>query len=348
MSTPENSGRALEAVANLYHAWLTGLVLAVVTRKNADAAEELVFRLFRRQHLERFLPGLRKLNLDTEPAAVAAAKYHYFSNQLGGVKVEYYEESSRKAWIRYPPPRWIWAGTAICGIPSRVNRAMLRGWHAHNGVTMGNLRLGFVCTKTTVDGQPGLEGYYLEYDRDLSADERLVFKPGEDAPDIDPASLPQLDADTWPEERRQKAHRNYAMEYIRSALPELVALFGPEEARYLGHLSALQIGMHFKDEVAWLIDVKGSSAMDFASLFVALAEAQGDEVGVDQHEGHVRIRQRDWRLMRDLPSLHECVFDCWNGLWEGLLAAHNHHLRWVVAKRLDHGDGCFEWIIKER
>jgi hypothetical protein len=147
---------------------LTGLILTVITRKSHHAAEEFVFRLFRRQHLAMFLPGLKKLGLDKEPAAVAASKYHYFSNQLGGVKVEYYEESPRKAWIRYPPPRWIWKGTAICAVPSKVNRAMLRGWHAHNGVTMGNLRLGFVCTKTTVDGQPGLEGYYFEYDHDLA------------------------------------------------------------------------------------------------------------------------------------------------------------------------------------
>ena len=63
-------------------------------------------------------------------------------------------ESDRKAWIRYPPPRWIWRGTAICGVPGEVSRAMLRGWHANNGVSLGNPNLGFVCTKQTTDGQP--------------------------------------------------------------------------------------------------------------------------------------------------------------------------------------------------
>ena len=79
-------------------------------------------------------------------------------------------ESDRKAWIRYPVPRWIWKGTAICGVPSEVSRAMLRGWHANNGVALGNLRLGFVCTKQSVDGQDGLEGYYCEYDHALDLD----------------------------------------------------------------------------------------------------------------------------------------------------------------------------------
>ena len=227
---------AAQLVADIYHAWITGLVLTLVARKDAATAEEFVFRLFRRQHLQRFLPGLEKLGLSTQPHAVAAAKYHYFSNQLGGVKVEYYEESERKAWVRYPPPRWMWEGTAICGIPSGVNRAMLRGWHAHNGVTLGNPRLGFVCTKTTVDGQPGLEGYYYEYDFDLEADARLVFRPEESCPRVTISDLPTLDSHLWPAERQAKAHRNYAMEYVRNALPLLVAMLGPEQARYLGRL----------------------------------------------------------------------------------------------------------------
>ena len=58
--------------------------------------------------------------------------------------------------MRYVPPRWIYEGTAICGVPSEVSRAMLRAWHAHNGVSLGSPRLGFVCTKQTTDGQPGL------------------------------------------------------------------------------------------------------------------------------------------------------------------------------------------------
>ena len=39
-------------------------------------------------------------------------------------------ESDRKAWVRYAPPRWIWDGTAICGVTGDMSRAILRGWHA--------------------------------------------------------------------------------------------------------------------------------------------------------------------------------------------------------------------------
>lgn len=177
---------AYTAIETIYHAYLTGLILALVTRAGPRQAAEIVFRTFRRQQLARFLPGLKKLGLHGLPHAVACAQYHYLSNQVGGVKVEYVYENDSKAWIRYPPPRWIWRGTAVCGIPSEISRAMLLGWHANNGVVLGNPRLGFVCTSQTVDGQPGLEGYYKEWGYDLAPDERLQFSPGEECPPFVP------------------------------------------------------------------------------------------------------------------------------------------------------------------
>jgi hypothetical protein len=218
------------SVAELYHAYFTGLTLTVVTRRGAREAAEFMFRVFRRQQQERFLPGLKKLGIDHLPPAVAAAQYHYLSNWIGGVHVEYMYENDRKAWIRYPPPRWAWKGTAICGIPSEVSKAMLRGWHANNGVALGNLNLGFVCTKQSVDGQDGLEGYYCEYDRPLEPEERLVFARHLEAPMFDPAKAPALPVDSWPQPRLEKAYRNYAMEYVKTAAPVIVQLLGPKKA----------------------------------------------------------------------------------------------------------------------
>ena len=212
MATIEASGIADEAkwlrwrsVADLYHAFFTGLILTVVTRRGTADAAEFVFRVFRRQQQERFLPGLEKLGLSHLPPAVAAAQYHYLSNWIGGVSVEYMYETDRKAWIRYPPPRWIWRGTAICGVPGEVSRAMLRGWHANNGVSLGNPNLGFVCTKQSVDGQDGLEGYYYEYDHALDVDQRLVFARHLEAPMFDAARAPALPVSSWPKPRLEKA-----------------------------------------------------------------------------------------------------------------------------------------------
>jgi hypothetical protein len=331
-----------DAVARLYHAWVTGLILMVVARRGATAAAELVFRLFRRQHGEKFLAGLGKLGLSALPAAVASAQYHYLSNLIGGVRVEYIGESDRKAWIRYPPPRWIWQGTAICAIPSEVSRAMLRGWHAENGVSLGNPCLGFVCTKQTVDGQDALEGYFLEHDRLLRPEERLRFAPDEEAPPFDPTAAPRLPA-AWTPERVAKARRNYAMDYIRTVLPELIALFGAAEARFLGGRSAYLTGLQHADELKAMLGVTGDDAAGFAELFCRLAAAQGDDATASAEGNGVTIRQKGWHLMDDAAPGGDDRFAIWNALWEGCLAAHDRRLRWAV--QAPGADGARHWQI---
>lgn len=332
------------AVETIYHAYLTGLILMVVSRRGAADAAELVFQLFRRQQLEKFLPGLDKLGLRGLPDAVACAQYHYLSNDLGGVRVEYMYESDEKAWVRYVPPRWMYDGTAICGVPTEVSRAVLRGWHANNGVLLGNPRLGFVCTKQTTDGQPGLEGYYFEYGHDLSPDERLRFAPDEDAPDFDPAAAPRLDSATWPPERLARASRNYAMAYVRTILPVLVELLGPAEAVHLGGLAARQIGMQFYPATAEMLGVEAGGAAAFARYLAAIGRAQGD----DTVEAAGVVRQTTWRLMSGLDALSPAAFDAWNELWVGALSIHDRHLQLQVTRRLDAADGLTEWRIVPR
>ena len=112
---PAADAAAYRAIEHIYHSYLTGLILMLASRAGAPRAAEVVFRTFRRQQLARFLPGLKKLGLDGEKDAPACALYHYHSNALGGVKTGYLRESDTKAWVRYPPPRWIWKGTAIAG-----------------------------------------------------------------------------------------------------------------------------------------------------------------------------------------------------------------------------------------
>ncbi|WP_339832491.1 hypothetical protein [uncultured Parvibaculum sp.] len=338
--TPAPSLAGYKAVAKLYNALMTGLVLTLVTRKSAEAAAQFVFGHFRRQHLEKFLPGLKKLGLDDLPDAVACAQYHYFSNALGGVKTEYMPESDAKAWVRYPPPRWIWQGAAICAIPARVNEAMLHGWHGHNGVSLGNPRLGFVCTGQTVEGAPGLEGYYYDYGREIAESERVRFAPDESAPDFDPARAPQLDSASWPEERLKKVERAYAMEYVRSLLPTLLELFGPAETRtHLGHAARL-VGMQFYDETAALLGIAPGAPGDFARYLAAMAAAQGETVEIAETGGRTLLHQQGWRLMDGLAP-GDAGFAAWNELWTGALAVHNRRLR-LSARR--EGDGIV-WEI---
>lgn len=349
--TDEAKWARWRAVANLYHAFFTGLILTVVTRKGAPAAEELVFRVFRRQQEERFLAGLEKLGLSGLPPAVAAAQYHYLSNWIGGVFVEYMYESDRKAWIRYPPPRWIWQGTAICAIPMEVSRAMLRGWHANNGVALNNLKLGFVCTKQTVDVQDGLEGYYFEYDRELAVDERLVFARHLEAPPFNPAHAPALPVDAWPKPRLEKAYRNYAMEYVRTAAPVMVQLFGPEDAGQLLHRTAKLIGMQFFPETAAALSPAAQplSVSDFASFLSSLLAAQDDPAEMMGGGAEFTVTQRGWRLMGDVADYHPASAQVLVGLIEGLAAASGRRVNLDVSVPIDgKASGAFVWTVRGR
>jgi hypothetical protein len=348
-AAPDEAARGWSAAADWHHAAFTGLLLAAVTRAGTPAAAELVERIFSRQREARFLPGLEKLGLLGLPHAVAAAQYHYLSNDVGGVAVQFMPESDRKAWIRYVPPRWIWAGTALCGIPDALTVAMLRGWHACNGVSLGNPRLGFVCTKTTTRGDAALEGYYLEHDRPLAPDERLRFACDEDGPEFDPTRAPRLPAATWPPGRLAKARRNYATEYVRSALPVAFELLGERAANDLVRVAFRQVGMQHRhlalEKLGLPADEGGAAA--FARFLAAMLRGQGDEACVVGGDADAAtVEQRGIRPLEGTGLSPVVLLPAWSGTWEGALAAHDARLG--LAYRYDEAAGTVTWTVARR
>jgi hypothetical protein len=342
------SESAPRAVADLYHATFTGLILTLVSRRGSADAARWMHAVFRHQHHEKFLSSFEKLGLAGMPHAVACAAYHYLSNSIGGVGVEFMKESDRKAWVRFVPPRWIYMGAAICGVPSEVSRGFLTGWYAQNGVSLKNPRLGFVCTAQTVDGQHGLAGYFMEYDHDLTPEERLVFRPGELPPPFDPDAAPRLPAGDWSPERLARAYRNYAMEYVRSGLPRLMELFGETEGAHLGHLTGRMIGAQSYKEIARSAGVVGNDAEALARLLAWIAEGEGDSATVTRDGDSVLLSRTGWRLMRGIANPSPGVMDAWNGLIEGLAMVHNRFLTIDLVERVDHGAQQTVWRIRER
>jgi len=331
----ESEELCIDALSELFHRYLTGLILAMVVELGEGRTADVMKGLFRRQQGERFLPGLKKLGLSDEPDAVACAKYHFLSNHVGGVSVAYIAESDTKAWIRYLPPRWIFDGTAIAAIPTQVARAMLWGWHANNGVLLGNPRLGFVCTGQTMDGAPGLEGYYIEEDRILEPDERLRFRFGESCPAIDYGALPTLDNQQWPNERLNKAARNYAMDYIRNIVPVMCEQLGPLVAQGVLYRTGRQIGMQYSESIRTTLGLENP-----AEVLGALFRAQGDQVSVRDNE----ITQTTWKLMNGLEAESRPDWmDGLRGLWEGVVSVTGPDLRLELLDRLDTGGSCFRW-----
>jgi hypothetical protein len=92
--------QAIKAQAHIHHAYLLGLQLMISSRLGPDVMEDWMFRLFRRQHLDKFLSSFEKLGLSAEPDAVACAKYHVLSNSIGGVPVEYMAEKRFKGMVK--------------------------------------------------------------------------------------------------------------------------------------------------------------------------------------------------------------------------------------------------------
>lgn len=338
-----------KAVATLYHAYFTGLILMVASRAGPEKAGRWIFQTFRRQHQDKFLSSFEKLGLSELPDAVAAAQYHYLSNSVGGVEVEYMYEADDKAWVHFCHPRWVYDGTALCGVPVEVSRGFLEGWYGHNGVSLGNPRLGFVCTSEDMTAQYGLAGYFREFDHDLAPDQRLQFAPAELAPPFDPAAAPKLDTAHWPEERLQKANRNYSMDYIKTSLPELVALLGPAEAGALANHAAQIIGrQYFRQLQALLGHEADTGAEAFADFMVAMADAQDDRASWTREGDTLVIRQTGWRLMRGRDDVDHAVFTAWAGLWQGCLAVHDRFLILGAIENSDRDGFGFEWRLRSR
>ncbi len=337
---------AVEAQAELHHQLLLGLQLMVATREGAAVVGEWMFRLFRRQHEQKFLPGLAKLGLQGLPHALACARYHVLSNGVGGVAVEYTEESQRKAWVRFRYPRWMYAGAALCGVPIEASRGFLRGWYAHNGISLGNPRLGFVCVSEDMSGQFGLCGYFKEYEHELSEDQRLVFAPDERPPPYDPTAQPLPPAADWDAPRLAKAKRGYALEYIRNGVAELVGVLGRERALELAQHAARLTGLQHYPRMAQAVGAVDAGPLQAAQFLAAMFEGLGDDCSVEPGPGGAGacLTQRGLRIVRGLEGDERAdLLACWIETWRG--AVHSHRAFMDVA--VTQGDDTLRWVITE-
>ncbi len=327
------SVKAIRAQAHLHHAYLLGLQLMISTNQPNEVVGDWMFRLFRRQHLDKFLSSFEKLGLSDLPHAVACAKYHVLSNNLGGVGVEYMVESDQKAWVRFRYPRWMYHGPTICGVPVEVSRGFLNGWYAHNGVSLDNPRLGYVCVSEDMTGEFGLCGYFQEYDHDLAPEDRLRFAKGEQPPPFDPAAQPSVPQDQWDDERLEKANRNYALNYIRNGLSELVHVMDPEEATALSKRAARLIGLQYFQETAALIDARDGDLEDCARYLADMFRGMGDDIEINRRPDAIELEHDGLRVIRGLPEEEaRVVFDCWAELWKGAASSQRTMKRLTVER----------------
>jgi hypothetical protein len=153
-----------------------------------------------------------------------------------------------------------------------------------------------------------------------------------------------LPIESWPKPRLEKAYRNYAMEYVRTAAPVMVQLFGPEDAGYLLHLTGRLIGMQYFDEIARGFGLGRGVARDFTAFLRALFEAQDDVADISERGSAFEIRQRTWKLIADIGDYHPACAKALEGLLEGLAAGCGRHIA-VHMRPAAGGAPPFVWSI---
>lgn len=313
----------IAAQATLHQHYFIGLQLMVSTREGPKVVEDWMFELFRRQHEEKFLSSFKKLGLEGLPDAVASAQYHVLSNSVGGVRVEYLAESDTKAWVRYRYPRWWLEGPAVCGIPVEAGNGFMRGWHANNGASLNNPRLGFVCVSQDMTGEFGFCGYFREFDHVLSEAERLQYAKGERPPPFDPTAQPQPPAAEWSAARLAKANRNYAVEFVRNGIRALTQVVTRERAIELGCLSARLTGLQQYPSLQEATGAEDGSPTDAGRFLAAMFEGMGDTIELEVADDRATLRQSGLRVARGLQGEdRRNLLTCWMEIWKGTIASH--------------------------
>jgi hypothetical protein len=131
------------------------------------------------------------------------------------------------------------------------------------------------------------------------------------------------------------------MEYVRTAAPVMVQLFGPEDAGHLLHLTGKLIGMQYFDEIARGFSADRGTAKEFDAFLRALFEAQDD---VAENDSVFEIRQLTWKLMADVTDYHPACAKLLEGLFEGLAAGCGRRIA-VSMKPAANGKPPFTWSI---
>ena len=335
----------IEAQTEIYHKFFVGLQLKITLEEPREKIFDWSFLLFRSIQEDKFASSFSKLDLEGLPDAVACARYHVLSNTLGGVSVEYMEESKNKAWVRFRYPRWIFSGPTICGIPIEVSRGFLNGWYAHNGVVLKNPKLGFVCVSEDMTGQFGLCGYFKEYDRELSPEERLQFKPDEIVPEFCEDNQPNFKIRDCGEERLTKIKMNYSISYFCHGLIALREIAGIKKAREYGvHVGRL-IGAQYYQSLAKKVGLVEGGPKEVVEFMSVVMKGLGDKCFDIKHSvDSSEFRQRIPRFLYENQEDSDFLILCWIEIWKGIVISHRLFMEAVCEIHDEVKE--FQWTIR--
>jgi hypothetical protein len=270
-----------ELASHLWRLMFGGLTAIVYRQRGTEAFQSLRVAVLGHHQTGHYRDGLRKLGIrDDEPPAIAAAKYHFLSNAIGGLTMQYIEESATKVWLRYLGPMWTFPGMTMLALPSTMRRSDFTAWHPKNGVFMGCPRLGWVSTKSISEGDPYDEGYFREYGHDLSDAERMRYETVLATPECDPAVQPALDPQEWPAARRLKAQRRFAGAYVASTVEVIARAYGEREAAWVVSQAMAVLASQYTAELVRDLRVGGTGPQAASAFFRRLLRAFGQRHSV--------------------------------------------------------------------
>ncbi len=340
--------RKCDFISNLYWLWVGGMTVVTLFRHGEDTVVDWRFKMLNRHQSGHFIEGLKKLGIDpdTEPPAVVAAKYHYFSNGLGGIDLEMVVESPKKAWIRYNSP-YVPDGTGWLANPASVGRAPFEGWHPYNGVRLNKPKLGFVLCRGFADGEPYAEGYFMEYDHELTPEERFRFDPSETMPPFDPETAPKLDPEVWPPDRIAKSKRNFGRGYVEESVLSLLDILDLDTVARIVRKSYEGIAIQYGRELLSEMDVEGSNARSMATFMKHLADMAGDESELFSPSPDKYVlrttRRRLFEAQKAPVEIHHAMF----GFVEMMAKIVGRGIRVSQAALREEGEPCDEVFFED-
>lgn len=290
--------------SKLWGRTFSALTAITYRERGPDAFYKLWMTFLGKHQASHYLQGLKKLGIaDDEPPAVKAAKYHYFSNILGGLTLQYMEESPKKVWIRYTAPMWTYAGVSMMTIPGHLRRAATAGWHPGNGRMMGSDRLGWVSTKFIMEGEPYDEGYFIEYDHDIRPEQSMRREIAWSTPEFDPAKAPTLDPVAWPRARVLKARRNYSKGYVRETVESLLDLYGEKITYFIVQEASRCMAVQYTHELKADMAILGHDAEAATQFLAGLLRACDQDFSVEKvGEARYAIALKSFKPFDDIPS----------------------------------------------
>lgn len=295
----------MQATCDLGFSLFTAILASTLRSSDHDSVGRLIVGMFGSHHDSYFLDGLRKLGLDSEESdVIKSAKYHYYSNVLGGIDMGYAEESRSKAWVFYKTPFCyfdspFWPSATAAFMRYEGYAEVFRAWHGNNGKSLGNRRVGFVFTHMLFRGDPYDAGYFIEGEEDLPPGESYRTNWGEEPP---PMTTIELDPAAWTGDRRIKAACNYHVGYVADTVKHLVNMFGPGEAAAIYEHAFRVFLLQARERIASYLDVDLAAAGATAVMLKRYQQLFREATEIEKVSGGTLVRQIGSYAGRYMPD----------------------------------------------